>query len=601
MKQTIKTLIIALAAVLVSTTAWAEVRYKCNIEVSLNSPYGDTGEITEIVVDGLSIFNNTTIELEAGKNSINVSCNYSYMGGEPDPIEDSFNESAEFDVPTTVNGVVTVHNDYFDATITCNDIIKGGSIGSCNVTVPNQMYNYGYYIGYNFEGEGHGGIKVYDGEILLTCGTDYTIGGAESYDYQYYEDPCTHENEHCFVTIFGTGEYTGKLTADFVILPTTDGGSWGDLTWSYADGTLSITGTGAMKAADNYYSYPWYAYCSSITTITIGEGITSIAAAAFGGTYLLKPYEGVTTVNLPASLKEIGENAFAFCSGATFNADNLIEQGITYAEKSFDQVGCLVGTLVDNADNTTKIDLLNQARRANVTLSGRTLYKDGGWNTIVLPFDIADINAKEDEEYICPLHGATVMELNVADKWALVSGDWEIDNVSGTSQTGLVDGTLTLYFKETTSIEAGKPYIIKWADGDNLVNPVFTNVPTDKTLHNVDFTGGSFKGTYTSNSWGAEDKSILLVGTGNSLYWPQSSASLGAFRAYFQLSGGASVRELNMNFGEGNGDATRLNDSVKMLNDKEAAAWYTLDGRKLNGQPTARGIYIHGGRKVVIK
>ena len=28
--------------------------------------------------------------------------------------------------------------------------------------------------------------------------------------------------------------------------------------------------------------------------------------------------------------------------------------------------------------------------------------------------------------------------------------------------------------------------------------------------------------------------------------------------------------------------------------------WYTLDGRKVNGKPTAKGIYIHGGRKVVI-
>jgi hypothetical protein len=33
----------------------------------------------------------------------------------------------------------------------------------------------------------------------------------------------------------------------------------------------------------------------------------------------------------------------------------------------------------------------------------------------------------------------------------------------------------------------------------------------------------------------------------------------------------------------------------------EAGAWYTLDGRKLDGQPTAKGLYIHGGKKVAIK
>jgi hypothetical protein len=29
--------------------------------------------------------------------------------------------------------------------------------------------------------------------------------------------------------------------------------------------------------------------------------------------------------------------------------------------------------------------------------------------------------------------------------------------------------------------------------------------------------------------------------------------------------------------------------------------WYTLDGRRLNGKPTKKGIYINNGRKVVIR
>ena len=35
--------------------------------------------------------------------------------------------------------------------------------------------------------------------------------------------------------------------------------------------------------------------------------------------------------------------------------------------------------------------------------------------------------------------------------------------------------------------------------------------------------------------------------------------------------------------------------------DNKADAWYTLDGRRLDGKPAVRGIYIIGGRKVVIK
>ena len=32
-----------------------------------------------------------------------------------------------------------------------------------------------------------------------------------------------------------------------------------------------------------------------------------------------------------------------------------------------------------------------------------------------------------------------------------------------------------------------------------------------------------------------------------------------------------------------------------------AAGWYTLDGRKLDGKPTKKGLYIHNGNKLVIK
>ena len=57
-----------------------------------------------------------------------------------------------------------------------------------------------------------------------------------------------------------------------------------------------------------------------------------------------------------------------------------------------------------------------------------------------------------------------------------------------------------------------------------------------------------------------------------------------------------------LSFGEGNEttgiiDAPRLNNKEKIINNN----WYTLDGRKLTDRPTAKGIYIQNGKKVVIK
>jgi len=47
----------------------------------------------------------------------------------------------------------------------------------------------------------------------------------------------------------------------------------------------------------------------------------------------------------------------------------------------------------------------------------------------------------------------------------------------------------------------------------------------------------------------------------------------------------------------GTGITPMANGQCSMFDD----AWYTLDGHRLDGKPAQRGIYIHGGRKVVMK
>lgn len=46
---------------------------------------------------------------------------------------------------------------------------------------------------------------------------------------------------------------------------------------------------------------------------------------------------------------------------------------------------------------------------------------------------------------------------------------------------------------------------------------------------------------------------------------------------------------------------TGIKEKVIGNSEKLSDAWYTLSGRRLNAAPTARGLYIHDGKKVVIK
>ena len=49
------------------------------------------------------------------------------------------------------------------------------------------------------------------------------------------------------------------------------------------------------------------------------------------------------------------------------------------------------------------------------------------------------------------------------------------------------------------------------------------------------------------------------------------------------------------------GNTTGINSAIVDKNANAGNVWYTLSGMKLNAQPTAAGIYIHNGKKVVVK
>lgn len=253
--------------------------------------------------------------------------------------------------------------------------------------------------------------------------------------------------------------------------------------------------------------------------------------------------------------------------------------------------------LGDEIDNTRSIADFSNVR-ADVTLSGRTLHKDNAWNTICLPFDMT---AEQVNSQLAP------------------AGLMTFSGSSFESSTG----TLTLNFADATTINAGIPYIIKWNNADNIINPVFTGVVINNTNPAVVGSDGaaSFVGTYAPVNIYTTEKKNLYLGNDNKLYYPTSSDfNVNAFRAYFQLNNGLTAGEPNshvksfvLNFdGEEilTGIAPLLSPegmNHSPLGETEGAPWYDLSGRKLstrqivNSSTLPKGIYINQGRKIVIK
>lgn len=99
-------------------------------------------------------------------------------------------------------------------------------------------------------------------------------------------------------------------------------GQCGDnLTWSVADGILTISGTGEMWDYANA-TQPWYGYKDNISTLVLEGGITSIGNYAFYG------FSGLQgELVIPDSVIEFGTASFSGCSG--FSGELKLPANIT--------------------------------------------------------------------------------------------------------------------------------------------------------------------------------------------------------------------------------------------------------------------------------
>ena len=108
------------------------------------------------------------------------------------------------------------------------------------------------------------------------------------------------------------------------------------------------------------------------------------------------------------------------------------------------------------------------------------------------------------------------------------------------------------------------------------------------------------------------DRTVLYLGADNTLYYPSEAVTIGAFRAYFKLQGDLTagepfdeaqgIKAFVLNFGdEETGIRSISENSENSDNSEKNSFWYTLDGRRLSGKPSQRGIYIYKGIKTMIQ
>ena len=264
--------------------------------------------------------------------------------------------------------------------------------------------------------------------------------------------------------------------------------------------------------------------------------------------------------------------------------------------------------LRDDADNTGFLALLaarntaltavsrTPALSTDVTLSYSRTFTAGVASTICLPFAMTSIT------------GGTAYEFTAMNK----SGD---------------DWIATM--EAVTSTVAGKPYLFKAsADGavsfsGTVANGFDGTAGTSSATYNGDGSW-TFRGTYTKLTYGtnldgavygfaAQSYSTNNINPGDFVK-AQTGAYIPPFRCYLTYNAPSSARSLTrgadielprriiVHLVDKNGSKTAIGTmDTKTGEVVFGDAWYTLDGRRIEGQPSMKGVYINNGKKVIVK
>ena len=355
--------------------------------------------------------------------------------------------------------------------------------------------------------------------------------GSDKVDYDNIDGwKSTNANGACKCVKIGSGSSAGSVTTPSIAVSTTCRLSFKAAAWAGDNSTISVTISSGKLTYNN------------------GEPTQTIT---------IKPNDKEWT---DYSMIVSGANPFTVkfaCSGKDnrFFLDEVMVTKVAPQEITLDE----------NSDN-----IVEAAENVNVTLK-RTFYKDGEWNTLCLPFAVADAKTAFD--------GAELREVDVTQS-----------------------SENTIVFKEATTIEAGKPYLIKWAKTPNevcdFVNTfegvtlVATATPV-KVNDAITFTG--FYNKATADKLGA---SVAAIGAGNKLF-KVTSGEMKGFRAAIVLNPATPAAGIKVVI---DGTTTGIEDLV-VDGVKANGRVYNLNGQyvgnSLNGlQP---GIYIQNGKKVVVK
>lgn len=224
-------------------------------------------------------------------------------------------------------------------------------------------------------------------------------------------------------------------------------------------------------------------------------------------------------------------------------------------------------TYVDNIMRETTTVSFNAQNDVDVQLK-RSLTPTQ-WNTFCVPFTIsADV---------------------IAEKFGAGTLVYTFGSMNGN----------VMNFKASTTIEAGKPYIVK--PTKEVVDPTFTgvNIVASDPVQ-LGENGFFMQGTYGAKTDLLDDGTNLFLGEGNKFYKPaKGSTKMKGMRAFFIVPQGTNLAALRANI---DGATTAIDELTTVVEQPTDNRIYNLQGQFVGTSfEGLHGVYVQNGKKVLVK
>lgn len=163
---------------------------------------------------------------------------------------------------------------------------------------------------------------------------------------------------------------------------------------------------------------------------------------------------------------------------------------------------------------------------------------------------------------------------------------------------GSMNGNV-MNFKASTTIEAGKPYIVK--PTKTVVDPIFTGVNiVESDPVKLGENGFYMQGTYGAKTDLLDDGTNLFLGEGNKFYKPaKGSTKMKGMRAFFIVPQGTNFAALRANI---DGATTAIDELTTVVEQPTDNRIYNLQGQFVGTSfEGLHGVYVQNGKKVLVK